>query len=96
MCLATPAQILEISDEKRMTGIVEICGSRQSVDLSCVISGCPLSRLIGSWVMVEVGHATRQMEKGEAEATVDVLEALDEAMADIAEMDHDEAVLEPA
>lgn len=79
MCVGIPGQIVEIVDAATDTAMVEICGVRRAVNISCVASeqgehaGC-----IGQWVLVHVGFAMSRIQEAEALKTLELLRELGE------------------
>jgi hydrogenase expression/formation protein HypC len=85
MCLGIPGQVVEIADEERMLGVVDVSGVRRKVNLACAAApDAPLSALIGEWVLVHVGFAMSRIDAAEAQATLEALDALGEAQEEIA------------
>jgi hydrogenase expression/formation protein HypC len=96
MCLGIPGRITAIADAPGLMGVVEVSGVRRKVDLACVAGDGPLEALIGEWVLVHVGFAMSRIDAAEAAATLEALDALGEAQAEIAAMAASEAMLEEA
>lgn len=73
MCLAVPAQIVEILESGRaraVTGDVS-----QEVDTTCVTpADGDSSALVGQWVLVHVGFAMNLIDEHEAQATLELLD----------------------
>ena len=65
MCLAIPAKIEKIEDER---GTVDLAGSRTDVIFSLV----PEAK-VGDWVLVHAGYAITLLDEAEARETFDVL-----------------------
>ncbi len=87
MCLGIPGKIIEITDETRKLGLVEISGVRRQVNLACIArEDAPLSSLIGEWTLVHVGFAMSLINAEEAAETLRVLTLLGEAQEEIAAM----------
>ena len=68
MCLAIPAQIVEIADAEAGLATAEIAGVRRSVSIAL----CPEAEL-GDWVLIHVGFALARIDEVEAQATLDLL-----------------------
>ncbi len=83
MCLGIPGQIVEITDAESLMGMVDVLGVRRPVNLACVVEDGDLQGTLGQWVLVHVGFAMSRIDPDEAQATLDALEALGEAMAEI-------------
>jgi hydrogenase expression/formation protein HypC len=71
MCLAIPAQIVEILDPAGSLAKAEISGVRRSVSYAL----CPDVE-VGDWVLIHVGFAISQVDEQEALATLRLLEQL--------------------
>ncbi len=63
MCLAIPAQLVEISSAD--TGVVDLSGVRKEVSLSLVDDV-----EVGDYVIVHVGYALQKLDPEEAEKTL--------------------------
>jgi hydrogenase expression/formation protein HypC len=63
MCLAIPAQLVEISSAD--TGVVDLSGVRKEVSLSLVDDV-----KVGDYVIVHVGYALQKLDPEEAEKTL--------------------------
>jgi hydrogenase expression/formation protein HypC len=73
MCLAIPAQVVEIVDEASKTATAELSGVRRQVSLAL----CPEARP-GEWVLVHVGFALQRIDEDEARETLALLEQMGE------------------
>ena len=94
MCLGIPGQVVEIADESRMLGVVDVSGVRRKVNLACASDpDAPLSALVGAWVLVHVGFAMSRIDEAEAHATLEALDALGEAQEEIAAIRAAEAMM---
>jgi len=71
MCLAIPAQIETIHDERRATVVLD--GNRTDVLLTLT----PEAK-IGDWVLVHAGYAITVLDPKEAKITYDLLAEMDE------------------
>ncbi|HUY83373.1 MAG TPA: HypC/HybG/HupF family hydrogenase formation chaperone [Steroidobacteraceae bacterium] len=69
MCLAIPAQIVELLDGDR--ALVELGGIRKAVSLALVEGA-----RIGDYVIIHVGYALQRLNTVEAERTLDLLERI--------------------
>ena len=72
MCLAIPAQILEIDDAKD-TAIVSLGGVRKPVSLALVDAA-----VIGDYVLIHVGYALNRISPEEAERTLAMIQDMGE------------------
>lgn len=87
MCLGIPGRIVEISDADNKLGLVEVSGVRRQINLACVIDAeHPIDSCIGDWVLVHVGFAMSRIDEEEARKTLELLEQLGEAQAEIEAM----------
>lgn len=95
MCLGIPGQVVEIADPDTLTGVVDVSGVRRRVNLACVVDDDhPLEACLGDWVLVHVGFAMARIDAEEAAATLQALEDLGEAMAEIEAIRESNAMLE--
>ena len=86
MCLAIPARILEIVDERCELAQVDVGGVRRTVNVSLLGTGLQGAGP-GDWVLVHVGFAIAKVDEREAEATLALLEQMGEAYeAELAEL----------
>jgi hydrogenase expression/formation protein HypC len=74
MCLAIPAQIVEIVDPEAALAKAEISGVRRVVSYAL----CPEIEL-GDWVLIHVGFALERIDEQQARETIDLLERMGEA-----------------
>ncbi|HKJ61372.1 MAG TPA: HypC/HybG/HupF family hydrogenase formation chaperone [Hyphomicrobiales bacterium] len=87
MCLGIPGQIVEITDETRKLGMVDVSGVKREVNLACIISDDhPISACVGDWVLVHVGFAMSRIDEREAAETLKILEQLGEVQQELAAM----------
>lgn len=63
MCLALPARVVELPDDK--TAIVDMGGVKKRISIALV----PEAR-VGDYVIVHVGHAIGMLDEAEALATL--------------------------
>lgn len=73
MCLAVPAQVVSIEDEK--TATIEVGGVARQVALDLL----PETR-VGDWVIVHVGFAIQRLDEEEARKTLDLLDEMERGM----------------
>jgi len=83
MCLAIPAQILDL-DPDAESAIVSLGGVRKPVSLALVDDA-----VVGDYVLVHVGYALNKISPEEAERTLALIQA-------IGEQDSEYEYLEPA
>lgn len=92
MCLAIPAQVVEIVDGPFRLAEVEIAGVRRKVHVGLTDDDRPTAP--GDWVLIHVGFAISRIDEEEARATLDLLRqlgpAFEEELAGIAEMEASE------
>lgn len=87
MCLGIPGRVVEITDQERKLGLVDVCGVRREINLACVITDDhPVESCVGDWVLVHVGFAMSRIDEAEAAETLKILEQLGEAREEIAAM----------
>lgn len=77
MCLAIPAQIVEIADAEAGLATAEIAGVRRAVSIAL----CPEAEL-GDWVLIHVGFALQAIDEAEARETLALLERMGQAYED--------------
>ena len=94
MCLGIPCQVVEVGTELERTGVVSVGGVRREVNMSCVIpEDGNMESLVGSWVLVHVGFAMSVIDEEEARETLNVLQQMGEAQAELDAMrEGDESV----
>lgn len=69
MCLAVPAEVIEIDEDE--TARVELGGVRQRVSLDLVDDVA-----VGDFVLVHAGFAIDKVDENEARRTIELLEEL--------------------
>jgi hydrogenase expression/formation protein HypC len=74
MCLAIPAQIVEVVDVEGGLAKAEISGVRRAVSIAL----CPEIE-VGDWVLVHVGFALERIDEQQARETLELLEKMGEA-----------------
>jgi len=74
MCLAIPAQIVEVVDAEAGLAIAEISGVRRTVSTAL----CPEAD-VGDWVLIHVGFALQAIDEDEARETLALLEKMGQA-----------------
>lgn len=87
MCLGIPGQIVEITDLCNKLALVDVCGVRRQINLACVVDEVhSVQSCVGDWVLVHVGFAMSRIDEHEARLTLELLQQLGEAQAEIAAM----------
>jgi hydrogenase expression/formation protein HypC len=87
MCLGIPGRIVEITDVANKLGVVDVCGVRRQVNLACIVDAAhPIAGCVGDWALVHVGFAMSRINEEQARLTLEVLEQLGEAQAEVAAM----------
>jgi hydrogenase expression/formation protein HypC len=74
MCLAIPAQIVEVVDAEGGLAKAEISGVRRAVSIAL----CPEVE-VGDWVLIHVGFALERIDEQQARETLELLEQMGEA-----------------
>jgi hydrogenase expression/formation protein HypC len=74
VCLAIPAQVVEMVDEPNRLAQVEVAGVRRNVNVG-LLDGVSS----GDWVLVHVGFALSKVDEEEAHATLALLRQMGEA-----------------
>ena len=77
MCLAIPAQIVEVVDAEAGLATAEISGVRRTVSTAL----CPEAD-VGDWVLIHVGFALQAIDEDEARETLALLEKMRQAYED--------------
>jgi hydrogenase expression/formation protein HypC len=77
MCLAIPAQIVEVVDAEAGLANAEISGVRRRVSTAL----CPEAG-VGDWVLIHVGFALQAIDEDEARETLALLEKMGQAYED--------------
>jgi hydrogenase expression/formation protein HypC len=77
MCLAIPAQIVEVVDAEAGLATAEISGVRRTVSTAL----CPEAD-VGDWVLIHVGFALQAIDEDEARETLALLEKMGQAYED--------------
>ncbi len=87
MCLGIPGCIVRIDDAENMLATVDICGVRRLINISCIVDDVhPAETCVGDWVLVHVGFAMSRIDADEAAATLELLQELGEAQAELESM----------
>jgi hydrogenase expression/formation protein HypC len=77
VCLAIPAQIVEVVDAEAGLATAEISGVRRTVSTAL----CPEAD-VGDWVLIHVGFALQAIDEDEARETLALLEKMGQAYED--------------
>ena len=84
MCLGIPGQIVEITDQTKKLALVDVSGVKRQVNIACIVDGNhDIASCVGDWVLVHVGFAMSRIDEEEAQKTLELLEELGEAQAEI-------------
>lgn len=75
MCLAIPAQLVEIVDEPNRLATVEVAGVRRIVNVG-LLDADGGAAAAGDWVLVHVGFALSRIDEQQARATLALLEQM--------------------
>jgi hydrogenase expression/formation protein HypC len=75
MCLAIPAQVVELTDEGNRIALVDVAGVRRHVNVGLLHDDENVVR-VGDWVLVHVGFAISAIDEQEAAATRRLLERM--------------------
>jgi hydrogenase expression/formation protein HypC len=75
MCLAIPAQVIELIDERKRLALVDIAGLRRNVNVGLLDDDDGGVRP-GDWVLIHVGFALSRVDEQEAHATLRLLEQM--------------------
>ncbi len=87
MCLGIPGQIVEITDQTKKLALVDVSGVKRQVNIACIVDeNHDIASCIGDWVLVHVGFAMSRIDEEEAQKTLELLEELGEAQAEIMAM----------
>lgn len=74
MCLAIPAQVIEIVDDEKRLALVDIAGLRRNVNVGLLDEDGGARP--GDWVLIHVGFALSKVDEQEAQATLKLLEQM--------------------
>jgi hydrogenase expression/formation protein HypC len=75
MCLAIPAQIVEILDEETRIALVDVAGVRRNANIG-LLDDDGVGVGPGDWVLIHVGFALSKVDEDEARATLRLLEGM--------------------
>jgi hydrogenase expression/formation protein HypC len=98
MCLGIPGRIVAITHPAHRLATVDVLGVRREINIACIVDEAhPVDACVGDWVLVHVGFAMSRIDETEARLTLEVLQMLGEAQAEIGAMrDADLSVAAPA
>lgn len=74
MCLAIPAQVIEVIDHDKRLAQVDIAGLRRTVNVGLLDDEGGAHP--GDWVLIHVGFALSKVDEQEAQATLRLLEQM--------------------
>lgn len=74
MCLAIPAQVVDLIDEEKRLALVDIAGLRRNVNVGLLDDEGGVRT--GDWVLIHVGFALSKVDEQEARATLRLLEQM--------------------
>lgn len=97
MCLGIPGKIVAITSATNKLATVEVLGVRREINIACIVNDeHPVDGCVGDWVLVHVGFAMSRIDEREAQLTLEVLQSLGEAQAELRTMqDADRVIAEP-
>ena len=94
MCLGIPGLIVNITSEANKLATVEVLGVRREINIACIVDDHhPVAACVGDWVLVHVGFAMSRIDENEARLTLEVLQQLGEAQAELQAMRQGDAAL---
>ncbi len=77
MCLAIPAQIVEIVDLDQHRATIDVAGVRREVNIGLLVQENK-AIAVGDWVLVHVGFAMAKIDAEEAERTLEFVRELED------------------
>jgi hydrogenase expression/formation protein HypC len=84
MCLGIPGKIVRIDDADRKLATVDVAGVKRQINIACIVNGAhPVEHCVGDWVLVHVGFAMARIDEREAALTLQILQELGEAQAEL-------------
>ena len=87
MCLGIPGRIVAITSAAHKLALVDVLGVRREINVACVVDDAhPVAACVGDWVLVHVGFAMGRIDETEARLTLEVLQQLGEAQAEVEAM----------
>lgn len=87
MCLGIPGKIVAITHPTNKLAMVDVLGVQREINIACIVNDeHPVASCVGDWVLVHVGFAMSRIDEKEAQLTLEVLQMLGDAQAEIAAM----------
>lgn len=87
MCLGIPGKIVAIAHAVNKLATVEVLGVQREINIACIVNDeHPVASCVGDWVLVHVGFAMSRIDEKEAQLTLEVLQMLGDAQAEIEAM----------
>ncbi len=84
MCLGIPGKIVEITDIPHKLALVNVGGVKRQVNIVCIVDeDHPPESCVGDWVLVHVGFAMNRIDEQEATETLEMLNELAKAQAEL-------------
>ncbi|MBM0104976.1 HypC/HybG/HupF family hydrogenase formation chaperone [Steroidobacter sp. S1-65] len=84
MCLGIPGRIVRIDDVDRKLATVDVAGVKRQINIACIVNEAhPVEHCVGAWVLVHVGFAMARIDEREAALTLQILQELGEAQAEL-------------
>ena len=87
MCLGIPGRIVAITHVTHKLATVDVLGVKREINIACIVDEAhPVDACVGDWVLVHVGFAMSRIDETEARLTLEVLQMLGEAQAELRAM----------
>ena len=87
MCLGIPGKIMAITHAVNKLATVDVLGVQREINIACIVNDeHPVDSCVGDWVLVHVGFAMSRIDEKEAQLTLEVLQMLGDAQAEIEAM----------
>jgi hydrogenase expression/formation protein HypC len=87
MCLGIPGKIIAITSHPNKLATVDVLGVRREINIACIVDDRhPVDSCVGDWVLVHVGFAMSRIDENEAKLTLEVLQMLGDAQAELRTM----------
>lgn len=87
MCLGIPGKIVAITHAVNKLATVDVLGVQREINIACIVNDeHPVDACVGDWVLVHVGFAMSRIDEKEAQLTLEVLQMLGDAQAEIEAM----------
>ena len=94
MC-AIPGRIVAITHATNKLAMVDVLGVQREINIACIVNDeHPVASCVGDWVLVHVGFAMSRIDEKEAQLTLEVLQMLGDAQAEIEAMRAGDAAVE--